>query len=56
MKGGEIVTDVHVQTLLRRTNHRELKIEAIDKDISLQKLLREIILKHLTNEGGKKNG
>jgi len=48
--------DVHVQTLIGKSKHKTLKIEAIDKDISLQKLLREIILKHLTNEGGKKNG
>jgi len=51
------LSDVHVQTLIDKEKHRSLRIEALDTGISLQKLLRMIITKHLNKkEGGNDNG
>ncbi len=46
------MSHVYVQTLIPKEQHRSLKIEAIDKDMALQKLLKEIIKNHLTKRGG----
>ncbi len=43
---------VYVQALIPKAQHRSLKIEALDRDIALQKLLKEIIKNHLTKRGG----
>jgi len=38
---------VHVQTLLSKEDHRSLKIEALDKGISLTELMKQIINNYL---------
>ena len=49
------MTHVHVQTLISRDNHRAVTVEALDRGISLQKLMKEIIENHLNNKEGGKN-
>ena len=41
---------VHVQTLLSKEDHRSLKIEALDKGISLTQLMKQIINNYLTKK------
>ena len=46
---------VHVQTLLSKEEHRSLKIEALDKGISLTQLMKQLIGNHLTQREEQEN-
>jgi predicted HicB family RNase H-like nuclease len=52
----EIMAHTYVQTLVDKTSHKKLKIEAMEKEISLQNLLRRIINEHLNTTEEEYNG
>ena len=46
---------IYVQALIPKAQHRSLTIEALDRDMALQKLLKEIIANYLKERGGENN-
>ena len=46
----------HVQTLVSKKEHIKLKLEAAEKEVSLQHLLWRIITKYLTQKEDSKDG
>jgi hypothetical protein len=49
------VSLVYIQTKVDRETHRKLVNKALDKETTIQWVIREIILDYLKNEGGKNN-